>query len=154
MKLSFRPRWRKVLADLWGNLARFILVTLSLTVGLFSVGMITGGYVLTLQDMSRGYQAIQPADLRIITNNDFGDNLLERVRRLEGVSAADGERLFYAQVRSGEGEWKNLILQVLPDKGQQVDQVELLEGRLPGEREILLDIHRDVGLSTGDLATI
>lgn len=153
MKPSLRPRWRKVLADLWGNLARFILVTLSLTVGLFSVGMIAGGYVTTLQDMSRGYQAIQPADFRINTDN-FDENILERVRRLDGVSAADGERLFYAQVRSGEGEWKNMILQAIPEDGQQVDQIELLEGEMPGEREILLDVHRDVGLSTGGQAII
>jgi len=148
-----RPRWRKVLADLWGNLARFILVTLSLTVGLFSVGMIAGGYVTTLEDMSSGYQAINPADLRIHTD-DFNENLLERVRRLEGVTAAEGERIFYAQVRSGQGEWKNMILQTIPEEDQSVDQIELLEGEMPGEREILLDIHRDVGLSLGDQTVI
>ncbi len=148
-----RPRWRKVLADLWGHLARFVLVTLSLTVGLFSVGMIAGGYVTILEDMSRGYQAIQPADLRI-TTGDFDDNLLERVRRLDGVIAAEGERLFYAQVLSGDGDWKNMILQAIPEEGQQVDQIELLEGEMPGEREILLDVHRDEGLSLGDQAVI
>ena len=148
-----RPRWRKVLADLWGNLARFILVTLSLTVGLFSVGMITGGYVTTLQDMSGGYQAINPADLRINTEN-FSESLLERVKRLDGVTNADGERLFFAQVRSGEGEWKNMILQAIPEDDQKVDQIELLEGEMPDEREILLDVHRDVGLLTGDPAIL
>jgi putative ABC transport system permease protein len=148
-----KPRWRKVLADLWGNLARFLLVTLSLTVGLLSVGMIAGGYVTILQDMSRGYQSINPADFRIMTG-DFDENLLERITRLDGVTAADGERLFYVQVLSSEGDWKNLILQVIPEDGQQVDQLELIEGEMPGEREIVLDIHRDIGLSTGDQATI
>lgn len=148
-----KPRWRKVLADLWGHLTRFILVTLSLTVGLFSVGMITGGYVTILQDMSHGYQAIQPADLRIMTG-DFDENLLERVRRMEGVTVAEGERLFYAQVLSREGDWKNMILQALPEDGQEVDRIELLEGEMPGEREIILDVHRDVGLTAGDRAII
>lgn len=153
MTVSLRPRWRKVLADLWGNLARFVLVTLSLMVGLFSVGLVSGGYVSTLQDMSRGYEAIHPADLRI-TTDDFGEDLLERIRRLEGVDAVDGERSFYAQVRSGEGEWKNVILQVLPEDGQTVDRVELLSGRMPEGYEVLLDTHRDIGLSPGDRATL
>jgi len=39
-----RPRWRKVFADLWGNFTRFVLVVLSLMIGLFSVGMIASGY--------------------------------------------------------------------------------------------------------------
>lgn len=153
MKLSIRPRWRKVLADLWGNLARFVLVSLSLTVGLLSVGMIAGGYVTIIQDMSRGYQAIHPVDLRIRTE-EFDESLIERVRRVDGVITADGEKLFYAQVRSSEGDWKHILLQSLPENGQQVDQIELLEGRMPGEREVVLDLHRDVGLSTGDQATI
>ena len=148
-----KPRWRKVLADLWGNSAQFVLVTLSMVVGLFSVGMITGGYLTTLEDMAQGYAGVHPADLRIATN-DFDETLLERVRRLDGVTAADGETLLYAQLFTADGEWKNIILRVIPEEGMQVDQIELLDGRLPQEREIVLDVHRDVGLTSGDTITL
>jgi len=148
-----KPRWRKVLADLWGNLTRFLLVTLSLAVGLFSVGMITGGYVTTLEDMNEGFEAVHPADFRVRTEV-FGENLVERVRRLEGVDTAEGEKLLFVQMLSGDGEWKNLVINVLPEDGQQINQIEMLEGRMPDEREILLDIHRDVNLAVGESVTV
>jgi putative ABC transport system permease protein len=143
-----KPRWRKVFADIWGNITRFILVVLSLTIGLFSLGMIAGGYVTILEDMEAGYQSIHPADIRLMTN-DFGEELIERVRRVAGVIAADGEKRLHIQVQNARGEWKNMTLRVLPEDGQDIDQVELLNGEMPDERQILLDIHRDIGYDIG-----
>ena len=148
-----KPRSRKVLADLWGNLSRFILVVMSLTVGLFAVGWIIGGYMTTLEDMHTGFQAINPAELRVSTQA-FNENLLERVRRLEGVIAAEGERTFFVQMRSAAGEWENLVIRVLPEGEQQINQIELIEGRLPGDREIAMDNHLEVDFALGDCVMI
>ncbi len=148
-----KPRWRKIFADLSGNIARFILVTLSLTVGLFAVGMIVGGYQTTLADMKSGFQAINPAQIRVITDS-FDINLVERIRRLEGVAHAEGERMLQLKMRSAEGEWKNFVVKVLPEEGQQINQVELLEGRMPAERELLLDVHREIDFHIGDGVTV
>jgi putative ABC transport system permease protein len=125
-----KPRWRKVIADLWGNKARFILVVLSLTVGLFSVGMIAGGYVTILEDMQTGYEAIHPADLRFVLD-PFDEELIERVKRVDGVTTADAEVRLRWQFQNGEGEWENLSVRVIPDDGQTLDQVELQSGALP-----------------------
>jgi len=144
-----RPRWRKIIADLWGHIPRFILVTLSLAVGMFAVGMIAGGYITTLENMEEGYQAVNPANIRLTTSG-FDENLVERVRRLDGVANAQGEKLIFAQMRTGEGEWRNLILQVFPENKQIVDSVTLLEGRWPDEEEVMLSVHRDEGLSVGE----
>ncbi len=144
-----KPRWRKVLADLWGNLTRFVLVVLSLTVGLFSVGMIAGGYLTILEDMKTGYQSIQPADIRLMTDA-FDETLIERIRRLDGVTAVDGEKRLHIQVLNGEGEWENMVIRVLPDDGQAIDRVELLEGELPDDRQLSVDVHRDLGLEIGE----
>ena len=148
-----RPRWRKIFADLWRNLARFILVTLSLTVGLFAVGMIVGGYETTLEDMQTGFQAINPAEIRVSTD-PFDENLVERVGRLDGVVQAEGERLLQLQMKSAAGDWKNLVVRILPDDGRDINRVELLEGSLPEERELLLDVHREIDHRIGDLVTI
>ena len=43
-----RPRWRKVLKDLWTNYERTALVVLSITIGVFAVGVITGLYVIII----------------------------------------------------------------------------------------------------------
>jgi putative ABC transport system permease protein len=144
-----KPRWRKVFADLTGNILRFILVVLSLTIGLFSVGMIAGGYITILEDMETGYHAIHPADIRLMTD-PFDEALLERIRRVDGVIAADGEKRFQVQILTGKGEWQTLILRVIPENGQEIDQVELMRGAMPGDREIILDVHRDVNLDLGD----
>ncbi len=144
-----RPRWRKIIADLWGHRGRFILVTLSLAVGMFAVGMIAGGYIMTLENMEEGYQSVNPANIRLMTSS-FDENLVERVRRLEGVDNAQGEKLIFAQMRTAEGEWRNLILQVFPENEQIIDKVTLLEGRWPGEEEVVLSVHRDEGLNVGE----
>jgi putative ABC transport system permease protein len=144
-----KPRWRKILADMGSNLPRFVLVILSLAVGMFAVGMITGGYVLTMEDMQAGYDSIQSADIRI-TTEDFDENLVERVRRLDGVTAADGEKQLQVQMLNGDGEWKNLVIKVLPEDGQKINKIDLLSGQMPVGEEILIDIHRDIALETGD----
>lgn len=148
-----KPRWRKVLADSWGNLSRFTLVTLSLTVGLFAVGMIVHGYVTVTEDMEKGFQAINPADLYISTQG-FDENLIERVMRLEGVVSAEGQRLLFMQMLTAGGEWQNLMIQVLPEGGQAINQVEVVEGYLPDDREIVLDIHLEVDYAVGDKVTV
>ncbi len=144
-----RPRWRKVLADLWGNKTRFVLVVLSLTTGLFTVGMIAGGYVTILEDMQNGFEAIHPADLRFMTES-FDEELIQRVQRMDGVVTADGEKRLQWQFKNGDGEWKDMIVRVLPEDGQHIDQVELLSGSFPEDRQIMLDVHKETGIEIGD----
>jgi len=148
-----RPRWRKVIADWWSNLSRFILVTLSLMGGLFSIGIIAGGYVTTLEDMESGFKAISPSDVRIRTEA-FDQSLIDYVQSLEGVVAAEGEKMLFAQLQTADGEWQDIIIRVLSEDEQQINLVELLEGRLPQEQEIIFDIHRTIDYGIGDLVTI
>ena len=39
----FRPRWSKVLSDLWDSKFRTILVVASIAVGVFAIGVIAAG---------------------------------------------------------------------------------------------------------------
>ncbi len=148
-----RPRWRKVLADLWGNKARFVLVVLSLTTGLFAVGMIAGGYVTILEDMQTGYEAIHPADLRFMTD-PFDEELIQRVQRVDGVTDVNGEKRLQWQFKNGNGEWKDMIVRVLPEDGQTIDQVELISGNMPQDHQIMLDVHKETGLEIGDTVLV
>ena len=148
-----RPRWRKVIADWWSNLSRFILVTLSLMGGLFSIGIIAGGYITTLDDMESGFRAINPSDVRIRTEA-FDQSLIDYVQSMDGVVAAEGEKMLFAQLQTVDGEWQDIIIRVLPEEEQQINLVELLEGRLPQEQEIIFDIHRTIDYKIGDEVTI
>ena len=51
------PRWRKVLRDLWSNKTRTILVVLSIAVGVFAVGMISGSRGILRRDIDLLRQA-------------------------------------------------------------------------------------------------
>jgi putative ABC transport system permease protein len=45
-----RPRFQKVLSDLWSNRMRSLLVVASIAVGLFALGVMTTIYVVALHD--------------------------------------------------------------------------------------------------------
>jgi putative ABC transport system permease protein len=45
------PRWRKVFQDLWSNRTRTVLVVLSIAVGVFAVGTMSGAREITLSDI-------------------------------------------------------------------------------------------------------
>ena len=53
-------------------------------------------------------------------------------------------------MRTGEGEWQNLIIQVLPEGDQTIDKITLLNGRWSADEEIMLSVHRQAGLGVGE----
>jgi putative ABC transport system permease protein len=148
-----RPRWRKVIADWWSNLSRFVLVALSLTGGLFAIGIISGGYLTTLSDMEDGFRAINPAEIRIRTTA-FDKQVIDQALNIDGVRSVAGEKILFAQLLSATGEWQNIIIRVLPEDDQQLDRVELIEGRLPQKDEIIFDIHREIDYQIGEQVAI
>ena len=115
--------------------------------------MIASGYFAILDDMENGYQAIHPSDLRIITS-DFDKALIERVRRVDGVIEADGEKLVPVRMLTGDGEWKNLVIRVIPEEGQKINRFTLLDGAMPEDDQIVLDVHKNTGFIIGDRVKI
>ncbi len=94
-----KPRWRKVFLDLIENKARTLLVVFSIAVGVFSIGVIAGAYVIISQDMSASYAANNPANIELRTA-DFDDTVLTTVRDSRGIANAEGRRVFNMRVRS------------------------------------------------------
>lgn len=149
-RLSFRPRWKKVFSDLWGNKIRSLLVIASISVGLFAVGLIMNMLIINQQDMETGYRAVNPANIHIYAS-DFTDDLVARVERLEGVRQAEGVRSFSLRVRSSNGEWKTIDFQAFPHIAKQsINQVRLLEGIWPPDaHEAVVDIYKLSDLPVG-----
>ncbi len=75
-----RPRWSKVLADLWDNKTRTLLVVISIAVGVFALGTIVNANMILSNDIDAGYAAVNPANITI-TTEPFDDELLSSVRR-------------------------------------------------------------------------
>ena len=109
-----KPRWRKVLADLWEDKVRSVLVIASVAVGVFAVGMIAGTYVIISTDMNSSYSSANPANI-VLWIDPFDDDFLKSVERVEGVSTAEGRWLFNARLKTSGDEWTSFDLVAVKD---------------------------------------
>ncbi|OGN96353.1 MAG: hypothetical protein A2Z71_07215 [Chloroflexi bacterium RBG_13_50_21] len=135
-----RPRWRKVLSDLWDNKLRTLLVVASIAVGVFSIGMIAGTYEIISKDMGASYASANPANIDIRTD-DFNQVLLDSLKNVDGVKEVEGRRFFSVRARIPDGEWTNLDLVAIHDFNDiQINLLFPLEGNpTPTEKQVLLE---------------
>ena len=149
----FRPRWYKVISDLWSNKIRTLLVVASIGIGLFSVGLITNMYVILSEDMRAGFMAINPANIEISASL-FDTDLVDRMRRMDGVSQAEGAYTFSLSVKTASGKFEPIDIKAIPDiEDMQINQMRLIEGSWPpGDREIVVDRYKrdDLGAQIGE----
>ncbi len=151
------PRVRKVLADLWANRTRTILVIASIAVGVFAIGSIMTTYALFSEDMTISYAAAQPANIEILTDS-FDDDLVKAVRSIPGVAHAEGRQMVSVRVSKDGVAWKRL--DIVANKDPIASQINLLtpiDGAIyPDDRELIVrqDPMNDTGLVVGDTALI
>ena len=109
-----RPRWRKVLRDVWGNKTRTLLVVLSIAVGVFAVGTTASTWVMMSHDLSADYAAINPSSA-ILFSAPFDDGLIDAIRSTPGVGDAEGRFNLTVRIKTGPDEWRNLRLEAIDD---------------------------------------
>jgi putative ABC transport system permease protein len=111
-----KPRWRKVLRDLWQNKGRSLLVILSIAVGVFAVGTVVQMREIVQQDMIGSYERSNPAHVIIGTAGYFDDDLLEVIREMPEVAAAEGRSSIIVRMQAEEGApWFPLHLTAISD---------------------------------------
>ncbi len=114
------PRWLKVFRDLWSHKMRTLLVVASIAVGVFAVAVVLGGRAVLLESFSESYAGSVPAEASFRTS-DFGQELLDSVRRTPYVQYADGRRVFTLRFTqdsnptSSSVGWDTLNVAALPD---------------------------------------
>lgn len=149
-----RPRFQKVLSDLWSNKARSILVILSIGVGLFAVGIIATVRVVVSHDMRAGYAAVNPANLQVRVNSLFDQDFVNHIAHLDGVKAADGVFTTSLRVRTSPNVWTAIDLKSYSDYDKmKINQVTLVEGKWPPEKdEFVVDQYKypDLNAKIGD----
>ena len=136
-----RPRWRKVLHDLTGSLSRTALVVVSIVVGVFSIGVIVGTYVIISHDMSASYAANNPMNVELLTD-DFDSSLVKTVQGMSGVKQAEGRRVFSIQARiPGNSQWVPLNVVAIDNfSKQKINLLHVLSGRgIPAKKQALLE---------------
>jgi putative ABC transport system permease protein len=148
-----RPRWRKVISDLWDNKMRTLLVVASIAVGVFSIGMIAGTYEIISHDMGASYASANPANIDLRTD-DFGGVVLDSIKNLEGVKQAEGRRFLSASVRIPGGDWSKIDLVATKDfADSQINLLLPVEGSpIPADKQVLLEskVLDDISAKVGD----
>ena len=136
-----RPRWYKVIHDLFGNKTRTLLIVLSMAVGLFAIGIILSARTILSEGLARSFAAIHPSSGTVRTIEPFDEDFLQSVRSMPEVREADARRNISARVEVAPGEWKNISLFVIADYNDiQVNKVSSQSGDWPPpEREILIE---------------
>jgi len=152
-----KPRWRKVLADLWSNKTRTLLVVASVAVGVFAIGVIAGTYVILSEDLSVSYQAINPANIELAID-PFGPDFLEIIERVDGVSEAEGRQQVAVRMRTQDDEWQTLTLIAIPDyEDMHIETLIPRDGvAVPRDQEVILEANTldGLGLSVGDVLEV
>ncbi len=136
-----RPRWRKVLHDLWDNKSRTLLVVLSIAVGVFSIGVIAGAYQIIGNDMGVSYAANNPSNIELRMAN-FDQDVLDNIRNMRGIADAEARRVINFRARTTHSDaW--ISLDVIAFKNFKENKINLLKpvmGAYEAKKdEILLD---------------
>jgi putative ABC transport system permease protein len=100
-----QPRWRKVLADLWSNKTRSALTVLTIMVGLFAVGFVSGMKDIMLVDMNADHDAANPHS-GILYTEPFDDDLVRTLRDVPGVAQVEGRTSVLVRVQLPGSEQK------------------------------------------------
>ena len=136
-----RPRWRKVMSDIWENRSRTALVVASIAVGVFTIGMIITTYFILDEDMAITYSSTNPANVEIGTDF-FDDDFLKTIERIPGVARAEGRQRTTMRLSADGGEtWRTVSLQGIENYNDlEIFTLKSLQGKAASdERELLIE---------------
>jgi putative ABC transport system permease protein len=103
------PRFRKILSDLRANKTRTLLTILTIAVGVFAIGFVTGVGAIFMPDMDADFQAANPHSA-MLYSEPFGDDLVAAVRQVPGVADAEGRRFLQVRLILPDGNRANTLL--------------------------------------------
>ena len=149
-----RPRWRKVFHDLIGNLSRTVLVVVSIAVGVFSIGVIVGAYVIISHDMSASYAAHNPMNIEILCD-PFDNSLVTTIQTMSDIKEVEGRDVFSMRVRiPGSSQWVTLNMVAIDDFAKmKINLLTTIQGTDRPEKNQLLLEQKALGslnVSVGD----
>ncbi len=133
--------WHKVWRDLTlkGSRLRTLLVVLSTAVGLFALGLVFGLSGVMRARLTEDYQATVPAHITF-WGGPLDQTVIGAVRREPSVADVEFEleSTIYWKLE-GETNWREGDLVARTDyTGQRINRIELLQGRWPSERALVV----------------
>jgi len=138
--------YRKIARDVWRDKGRTLLVVLSIAVGVFAVGVVSAMNELMPANMARSFRESNPAHLIFWVSPLIDDGALRGLSRVAGVAGVEGELRTSVRWRPDPAApWRDAPLVVRDDfTRQKFDRVELLAGRWPDDRAVVVE-HNAVG---------
>lgn len=122
-----KPRWSKVLTDLWEDKTRTSLVVASIAVGVFAIGMIITAFVILKADINHSYESVNPPNIEIQTEA-FDKDLVNVIGKIPGVEEAEGRRVIQIRARQGEENWQGLSLIGVSDFVSNINLLDPIDG--------------------------
>ena len=148
-----RPSWQKVLADLWINKTRTLLVVASITVGVFAIGALSSNSVILSEDIGVSYASAQPANIEVVTD-PFDEDLVKTVENIPGVLDAEGRHMLTVRASLDGKSWQTLDIVAAEDfREAKINLLTSGEGTMvPEDRQLMVreDILNSTGYHPGD----
>ena len=99
-----KPRWRKVIHDLFDNKSRTLLVVISIAVGVLSIGIIIGSHQIISTDLPLSYSSSVPANIDF-SMDSFDEDTLAFIDNQATTDKVEGRRVFNIRVRVPGTDW-------------------------------------------------
>lgn len=132
----FSPRWKKVIADLWQNKARTVLVVISIAIGVFAFGGLFIARSVLNENLDNQYRSRNPADI-VIGLPSFDGDLERWAERQDYVLAAETLTAYPLRLVAN-GQTFDLDLLAYRDYDSiDVTRIYPTEGNWPPERDEL-----------------
>ncbi|MDX1437130.1 MAG: ABC transporter permease, partial [Anaerolineales bacterium] len=148
-----KPRWSKVLSDLWGDKTRTILVVASIAAGVFAVGAILTAFVILQEDINLSYASANPVNIEV-RSAPFREDLIRVIEKVPGVDEVEGRRSIGVRARKEGENWQGMALVGVEDfERASINQLGLIAGTLiPGRGQVLIsdDFINNTGFLIGD----
>ncbi len=147
-----------MLADLWGDKTRTVLVASSVAVGVFAIGMIITAFDILGEDIDASFAASNPANVEVGTDPFYSD-LIRVVDKVPGVAAVEGRQVTGVRARRGDEGWQDVLLVGIEDfETSQIRQLGTIAGvqSLAAETRLMFsqDMLNSTGFQPGDAVEI
>ena len=139
-KIVIAPRWKKVLRDLTLNKTRTALVVLSIAVGVFAMGAVSGARVILGHDLNANYLTANDNSADIFASN-LDEAFIRSIARMPEIKNAEGRSAVLLRVLKPDGGRSNLILFALDDfYDLEINRFTFENGAtVPPNRQLLLE---------------
>jgi putative ABC transport system permease protein len=152
--------WQKVYTDFWANKTRTLLMILTITLGVFSVGFVGNIGSMMNRDMDADYASANSHNA-IIYAGPFDEEWVRALKKVPGVGDVEGRTQMAAQLVKADGSRVSIFFDVIkPYRSIQMDLLkpaDPLGGSLPAleRRDVVLDRSAaTLGFQPGDRLAI